>query len=355
MGFPKISILFKQVAAAAIKTGDRGIVALFLKDALAQAGNHVLTSVAEIPAGLSNYNKAQITEAFKGGVNPPKKVIVIVSDTTVTNYTDSMAYAETVKFDYLAVPGADATNATAVATWLKGLRDTKSKKAKVVLPNTAGNHEGVINVVSDVKIGGVTVTAKDMCARLAGIFAGTPLVTSATFFTLPEVEDTVLHPTEDEVGTMIDAGKLVLFNDGEKVKIARAVNSLVTTTSDKGEDFKKIKIVDTLDMIAQDIKRTAEDNYIGKVSNSYDNKVLLQNAINGYLLTLEGSGLLDRGMNGCSMDMTAQRNYLTSVGKDISEMTEIEIKVANTGSKVFLAATVKPLDAMEDITLTVNL
>ena len=52
-----------------------------------------------------------------------------------------------------------------------------------------------------------------------------------------------------------------------------------------------------------------------------------------------------------AIDMEAQEAYLRSVGVDTSEMSEQEIKEADTADKVFLMAKVKILDAIEDITL----
>ncbi|HCR2123725.1 TPA: phage tail sheath protein, partial [Clostridioides difficile] len=40
---------------------------------------------------------------------------------------------------------------------------------------------------------------------------------------------------------------------------------------------------------------------------------------------------------------------------DISNMKEQEIREANTGSKVFLKAKIKMLDAMEDIDLSIEI
>jgi hypothetical protein len=60
------------------------------------------------------------------------------------------------------------------------------------------------------------------------------------------------------------------FNDGEKVKCRPWRNSLQTTTQDKGSAFKKIKIVEAVDMMNSDIRTTALDSYIGKYANSYD-------------------------------------------------------------------------------------
>ncbi len=57
--------------------------------------------------------------------------------------------------------------------------------------------------------------------------------------------------------------------------------------------FQKIKIVDTLDIIHSDIRKVIIDDYIGKVTNSYDNKCLLIVAIKSYLEELEKSALIE--------------------------------------------------------------
>ena len=61
----------------------------------------------------------------------------------------------------------------------------------------------------------------------------------------------------------MDNGKLILINDGTKIKIARGVNSLTTTSDSKGDDFKKIKIMEAVDMIRDDIRTTFEDEFVG--------------------------------------------------------------------------------------------
>lgn len=351
MGLPNIQIIFKTLGISAIKRGERGIVALVLKDTVPSTNPIVMNSVNDIPDTLSADNKEQIQLAFMGYVNPPKKVIAYVLPTEATDYTEAQNYLETIKFDYVVVPDIAAADTTNFATWVKSCRDTKDLKFKAVLPHTAADHEGIINFdTDDIKTASKTYDAAHYCSRIAGIHAGTPLYMSATFAPLPEVLD-VPHHTKDEFDTMIDAGKLVLMNDGEKVKIARAVNSLVTTTADKGEDFKKIKIVDIMDQIHDDIKTTANDNYIGKYANNYDNKCILITAINAYLEELENENLLEKGQNSVSIDVEANKLYLESQGIDTSAMKDQEIKEANTGSNVFLTGKVSILDAMEDITL----
>jgi len=106
-----------------------------------------------------------------------------------------------------------------------------------------------------------------------------------------------------------------------------------------------------MDLIVGDIKKTAEDNFIGKYANNYDNKILLMSSIQSYLEALEIDNLLDLGKNKVSIDIETQKNYLKTIGIDVDNMNEQEIKEANTKDKVFLKGLIKITDAMEDINL----
>ena len=359
MGLPNINISFKETGITAIKRGQRGTVVLILEDTVPEVNPIEITTSADIPETLSAGSKEQINLTLMGYQRPPRKVIAYIipkgTELDPADYTEAQTYLETIKWDYVAVPGIADVDTTAFATWVKGLRDTKGQRVKAVLPNTPADHEGVINFATEKIITkNKEFTTAEYCSRIAGLLAGTPLNIAATFAPLPEVIDCD-HLTKDEMDTAIDAGELILYNDGEKVKIARAVNSLKTTTADKGESFKKIKLIDAMDMIYDDIKRTAEDNYLGKYANSYDNKCLLITAIQGYFDQLELDGILDNGTNTVGIDLAAQTAYLKSIGVDVDNMNEQEIKQANTKDKVFLTANIKILDAIEDITLNVIL
>lgn len=351
MGLPQISIEFKSVGITAVQRGERGIVALVVKDAGFGSGRTTLYSVDDTPAGASADTKREISQAFIGYQNPPLRVELYNEDSAEVDHSKAFTALETIKFDYVAFASLLNGQDTNVVNWIKSMRDNMSKKVKVVLPNKNADYEGVVNFTAEnIKVGNDVFTAKQYCSRIAGLLAGTPLQISATYAPLPEVDD-VKRFTKSELDAKIDAGEFVLFHDGEKVKVGRAVNSLVTTTQDKGESYKKCKVVDIQDLMYTDIKATAEDSYIGKYANSYDNKVLLISAINGYLLTLEADGLLEAGQNRVEINLVAQRNYLISIGVDVSRMTDQEIKEANTKDKVFLGGRAVILDAIEDISL----
>ena len=175
---------------------------------------------------------------------------------------------------------------------------------------------------------------------------------------MPEVTG-VEFVDRETLDSRIDNGEFVVFDDGEKIKVARGVNSYVTTVQDKGKSFKKIKLVELMDMVHDDIKKTAEDNYLGKYANSYDNRCLLITAINGYFLELEAASLAEKGKNNCSIDVEATKVYLMKNGRktkeELKQMKEIDIKYENIGDNVFLTAEMSLLDAIETIKLPIHI
>lgn len=343
MGLPNILIEFKSKASTAIKRGERGIVAIIVVDET--HGVTKIEDITQIPDSLNPVNKAYIERCFLGGVKPVRSVLLIVSDTV----QNGLKVLETQKFDYVVGPhDMESEAATAMATFVKGLRDTKGIKVKAVLPNTKGDHEGIINFTTDnIVVGENTFTTAQYCSRIAGLLAGTPLQQSATYYQLSEVDD-VPKFTKAELDKKIDAGEFVIFHDGEKVKVARAVNSLTTVGATKSEDYKSIKIVDIMDLIYTDVKRTCEDSYIGKFANNYDNKCNLIVSIQAYLESLRNDELLDQDIY-TGIDMASQINYLKSKNEPVEDMTEQEIKEANTQTFVFLESRFKILNAIEDI------
>lgn len=354
MKLPNINIVFTTQAASVITRSEKGIVALIVRDT-AENGGHILTNSTQIPKGLGIENKDYIGRAFIGYVNQPRKVIIYVLPESAENLTEALKYFETQTFDYLVgPPNITTSECTSIVTWIKSQR-TLGFTQKAVLPDTAADSEGIVNFTTDtINNGQKEFTTAEYCSRIAGLIAGTPITISCTYASLPEVFE-INRLTLEEMDTAIGAGKFILLHDGEKVKVGRGINSLQTITQDKGEAFKKIKIVEAVDMIRSDIKKTVQDNYIGKYSNSYDNKCLLLAAIKGYFSGLENDGILERDTSVVEIDMEAQENYLKSIGKDISTMTEQEIKTASTGDKVFLSAKISILDAIEDINLNISI
>lgn len=383
MGAPSMDIQFIERAITAVTRGERGIVLLWVKDSLPAAAVNPATIIlsSDIPSGLSDTTVEQIKLAMIGYTNAPKKVLVYgmgISEDAETvavdaGYKKAMEVSETVKFDYLAIPTVETDGKTQeVASWVKSMRDNKRKKIKAVLPKIEADHEGIINFTTDRNVKTETVTEKNgtktavdivytaeqYCARIAGLIAGTPLTFACTYAPLTELSDCTRLT---DIDTPVDNGEFIVFYDGEKVKVVRGVNSFVTTADGKGDSFKKIKIVEAMDMINDDIIKTAQDSYLGKYANSYSNKCLLISAISGYFAQLKRDGIISS--YSVSLDAEAIRTYLKSKGlkatledgtiKEVDECSDEEIITADTGTFVFLTGNVKILDAIEDIKMPI--
>ncbi|AAO36621.1 tail sheath (endogenous virus) [Clostridium phage phiCTC2B] len=347
MGLPNIDIVFKSLAKSAIERGSKGTVALVLKDKKVIDKVITLESVKDTPKELSTENKEQIELAFKGGYKTPKKVIFYcLGEEGVLE--DALNVMEAEVWDYIAIPCIQEGEVDKVATWIKGLREDNIK-VQAVLPNGKADNEGIINfTTTPIQVGEKEYTNTQYCSRLAGIFAGTPLNISATYYVLNEVTD-VPHLRKSEIDKKINNGELVLINDGEKCKIGRAVNSLTSTIEGKGEEYKKIKIVSTMDLIDRDIRKTFEDDYVSKYGNGYDNQVNFVVAVNGYLEGLEQEGILAKRQNNISINVDAIKKYWTKKQVDVSKLNKKELEELSTGSNVFLKGKIRILDAMEDL------
>lgn len=375
---PKISVTFQELGISAISRGTKGTVAMIVRDA-AETAPMVLTQAAQVPTTLGKETQEYIKRAFLGYVNPPKKVIVYTipaagaaavavedaeKENTETEGAEAgavsvlaaaLTYMASQEFDYLVGP-ADCTaeEAAEIAGWIKSQRTLKAVKHKAVVPNHKADYSGVVNFTTEKLIAGkVEYTTAEYCSRIAGLLAGTPMKISATYAPLTELTD-VSRLTAEQENEAVGNGELIAIWDGRKAKLNRAVTSLVTTTEGMLDSFKKIKIVEIMDLIRTDIHITAEDEYIGKYANTYDNKILLITAIRGYFAGLERDSLVQPGYT-VEIDVEAQEIYLQSMGKDTTEMTEQEIKEADTGTHVFLKISCKILDAIEDIDIIVEI
>lgn len=355
MGLPNINITFTTLASTAISRGDKGTICLLLRDTVpeGESGEYVVSGVADIPLTLSADNQGITRRGLTGYRTPPRKILVkLLADEE--EIETGLAWASMQNFDYLCGPGElTAEESEKIASWIKTER-LAGKKYKAVLPETAADHEGVVNFCAgNIKTADGIFTAAQFCSRIAGIIAGTPWSESATYVPLFEVLDADRMSRAD-ADKAVEDGKFILWFDGEKWKTGRAVNSLVTTGDGHGEAFQKIKIVEVVDLIKEDIRLTAEDNFIGRYANSYDNKCLLVSAVSGYLEGLYRDGIL-ADIPAVGIDLAANRLWLKSHGLSPDSMSDDEVKRASTGSVVNLTATMQILDAIEDINLPIIL
>lgn len=395
-GMPKVLITFKTKSTTAITRSARGIVVMILKNETNDVmKSYKISDVTDIPSkGITDRNVDLIKKCLLG---TPLRILVYtipldsVENATVDQNTVLKSIAN-LKWNYICAPTATGSEHEDLASWIKTERNNKYKTFKAVLANTEADDKGIINfctgnikvtnpdyvedentpenvaIIGEGMIGDCVVakgnseqpyfyyTAIEYTARIAGILAGLSLDRSATYYQLNEVESV---ETYEDIDTLIDNGQLLLVDegDGDGVKIARACNSLTTFTTDVGQDFRFIKIVECIDMIQDDIRDTFKSDYAGKVINDYNHKMNFINAIIVYFNGLKGN-VLDNSptvQNYVDIDEEQQKNYAILHGDNIEEMSMQQIREYNTGTNVYLTGRITPVNAMEDLTINFSM
>ena len=368
-GLPQVLINFRTQGTTAIKRSARGIVAMILHDG---GKNEIqqfrISDTADIPDEILSEKSVELVKLCLKGT--PLRVLLYVipdADTEIepdghlTDQNDVLGLIQSVKWNWVCNPTSTGTEQADLSSWVIAQRNNKRKTFKAVCAKQAADHEGVVNFCTDdiVAENGTdengdpvytTYNAVQYTARIAGILAGLALDRSATYFSLTEVQSVESYTDIDE---RIDKGQLLLFDeqDGNGVKIARACNSLITFTTDKGEDFRYIKIIEALDMITDDIRDTFKKYYVGKVINDYNHKMLFITAVLVYFDEIKGNVLDRDGKNTVDIDEQAQLNYAKLKGEKTEDMSAMEIRKYNTGTRVMLTGNIKPVNAMEDLTI----
>lgn len=390
-GMPKVLITFKTKSTTAIARSARGIVAMILKNETTDVmKSYKISDITDIPdKGLTDKNVDLIKKCLLG--TPLRILVYTIPDDSVEEATINQSYVlkqiSNIKWNYICAPTASGSEQEDLASWIKTQRNNKYKTFKAVVANTEADDKGVINfctgnikvanpdyvedtteqpaaIIGEAIVGDSTIasddtvqpytiyTATEYTARIAGILAGLSLDRSATYYQLTEVESV---ETYEDIDSLIDKGQLLLIDEGEGdgVKIARACNSLTTFTTDVGQDFRFIKIVECVDMITDDIRDTFKSDYVGKVINDYNHKMLFISAIMVYFSGLKGN-VLDNSptaQNTVDIDEEQQKNYAILKGEDVAEMTVQQIREYNTGTNVYLTGRITPVNAMEDLTI----
>ena len=360
MGQPSIDITFIQKAVTAITRSERGVACVVvLDDSKATAGYATYKYAADVPAdGFTADNLAAIKRCWLCAVN---KVIVVWVPTDA-DFADIQAILETLSYNYVCVcdDGMQQDLATYLVT--KNANSPGKKYIGVVTGVTTADSKYIINIPNATVHDVDTDADIDMAMylpRLTSVLANLPLNRSITYYELEDINDVDLSfiDSDTTIDDVVDEGNLVLWIDGDKVKVGRGVNTLTTVTSTDTADMKKIIIVEAMNLILEDIYTTFKDYYIGKYKNSYDNQCLFISAVNSYFRQLAREEILDPDYDNCSyVDVEAQREAWLAIGKtEAADWNEAKVKKMTFKSYIYLAGQVKILDAIEDLKFVITM
>ncbi|MHB8065149.1 MAG: phage tail sheath C-terminal domain-containing protein [Ruminiclostridium sp.] len=335
---PGAYLNFLTNAPLSITLGDRGTVVLLQEMSVGTLGDmYVITATdaSQYPANATAADKLLVNEALKGA----KTVIVynLATAHDIEDLTPALANLKTVDFNVLVYPYTGVTytdSQLAIATWIKAMRDDEGVKIQGVLADYVADYEGVINVAQGIVLTDETVlTPAQATAWVGGQTAGASISKSNTGQKYVGAIDVSPRMTKTEMETAIIAGKFIFKVDtAQNVTAVYDINSLTTVTVEKGKQFKKNRVIRTLDGINNDITEIFESNYVGKTNNNADGRSLLRATLIEYFNELQRLSAIQ--------DFTADDVTVTA-GADLDA--------------VIIDCYIRPVDSIEKIYITVNL
>lgn len=281
--------------------GERGIVAIALP--LGKSAGTVIELTANDFAKNSsdilgkNHDSADVIalrEIFK---HANKVYVYDLGADGAKEVSDAINALEAYDFNVLCAYTATAEDVTAYITAVKGWRDEMGKKCQVVVYNqTKPDHEGVINVVSKVATDDAHESVVDhaLVAWVAGAEAGCAINESCTNMLYDGEYTVVTDKTQTQLEQCLKDGQIAFHLVYGDVRLLEDINSLTTTTVDKGDDFKYNQTIRVVDQIANDIARLFNTKYLGKIPNNESGRVSLWGDIVKHHRELEEVGAIEK-------------------------------------------------------------
>ena len=255
-------------------------------------------------------------------------------DGTVTNenYTDYLSAIEAHEFHTIGIPTKESDIKAVATDFIKRLKED-GRQVQLVLENYAeADSENVISVKNGVILGdGTKITSDKAVAFVTGATAGANVNQSNTYLQYEGAIDVDIKYTNKEIVDALNNGEIVFTINNRKVVIEQDINTLKTFTEDKDKDYRKNRLIRTLYEINNGIKLLWETNYIGKIANSVDGRILFKKDVIKFLEQLQ--------------EIDALENVVPE---------DIEIEKGKDKDSVLVKVEVQPIDSMEKLYMNVE-
>ena len=172
--------------------------------------------------------------------------------------------------------------------YAKRMRDEVGVKFQLVVYNQSADYEGVINVKN----------CKEVIPWLVGAEAGCAVNKSCSNKVYDGEAVVTADYTQAQLTEAIENGELVFHKVGDEIRILTDINSLKTTTEDKGEIFKSNQSIRVMDQIANDIAVLFNTKYLGSIQNNESGRVSLWSDIVKHHKELSDIGAIENFKEG---------------------------------------------------------
>lgn len=235
---------------------------------------------------------------------------------------------ESYSFNVLGCLSASSSVKSLYTEYTKRLRDEMGVKFQLVVYNQAADYEGVINVKNKVSDQGAEESS--LVYWLSGAEADCAINKSCTNMTYDGEFTVITDYKQSELEAAIRAGELTFHKVGDEVRVLDDINSLVSVTDEKGEDFKSNQTIRVLDQVGNDIALLFNNKYLGKIQNNKSGRVSFWSDIVAYDKELE--------------KLQAIENF---------DSAEVVVELGNDKKSVVAVNPIQPVNCMTKLYMTV--
>ncbi len=200
-------------------------------------------------------------------------------DGTLTSsaYSDFLAGVEKYDFTHIAIGSEDESVKTIAVAKVRELQSL-GRPVVLVTNSLAMDYEGVTSVKNSVTLEDGTVLApKDVVYWVAAASAAAE-TNSLTYAAYPGAVDCERLSYAETVAA-VKAGHIVFIYKNDRVRIQQDINTLVTFTDTKNQDFSKNRIGRTMAIVETQVTSLFEESFLGKFVNNLDGRENLKAAI----------------------------------------------------------------------------
>jgi len=199
------------------------------------------------------------------------------TDAAVVNadFTEMLDAVESLDFNVFAFPysvTAYSGLVTAIRSKVKYLCEDAGKDVFAVFSGVPADSERIQNVTNGVILqDGTEITLEKAVAFIAGAAAGAGYTESNTYRRYPDAVSIIGPKTHDQAVTAINNGEVFFsYDDGHNVVIEYDINSLVTFTQTKTDDYRKMRVQRTIDAYKRLIRASFPPNKFNNDAEGWD-------------------------------------------------------------------------------------
>lgn len=239
---------------------------------------------------------------------------------------------EFLKFNVIAYTGSDMAVKAKIAQFVKRQREEEDRFIQACMGGYSADHEGVISFANGVVLAdGTKLDENEVSAWLAGAAASAEVFESLTYDSYDGAVAVNGEMTRSEQLENKELGLGCFIMNNGKVKVESDINTLVTFTVKKQQDFSKNRVIRVLDGICADIKAVFDSSFAGAESNNNNGRNRFKASICDYMTAL--------------MEKEAIEEFSAD---------DVAVSAGAQKDEVVVSLRVKPVDSMEKANISVR-